>query len=155
MSTPQQQLDAFIDEFTPEIAKLARQVLKKLNKRLPGAKQLVYDNYNALAIGFSPTEKAGDVIFSVALYPRWINFFFYQSGAKLPNPNGTLKGSGGQVRHIRLTSARDLDDAEIKDLMQMSLDMAKVPLPKKLVGEGVIIRSISAKQRSRRPAGQS
>ena len=151
MKTPQDQLEAFLDEFTPDIAKLGRSVVKELSERLAGAKLLVYNNYNALAIGFSPTENAGDVIFSIALYPRWINFFFMQNGAKLPNPNGTLKGVGNRVRHIRLDSARDLDDAEVKALMRMALDTANTPLPRKPIGEAIIIKSISAKQRSRRP----
>jgi hypothetical protein len=30
---------------------------------LPGAIELVYDNYNALAIGFGPSEKSSDAIF--------------------------------------------------------------------------------------------
>ena len=135
------------DEATQELVLWLRAFVWDL---YPTANELIYDNYNALAIGFSPSEKVGDIIFSVALYPRWINFFFYQSGAKLPNPNGTLKGSGGMVRHIRLASARDLDDPEIKELMQMSIDIAKTPLPKKLDGDPIVIKSISAKQRSRR-----
>ena len=47
-----------------------------LRAAAPGAIELVYDNYNALGIGFAATEKASDVIFSIALYPRWINLFF-------------------------------------------------------------------------------
>ena len=67
--TPKQQLDVFIDRFTPEVAALARKAIARMRKLTPGALELVYDNYNALAIGFSPTEKAGDGIFSIALFP--------------------------------------------------------------------------------------
>ena len=52
--TPQQQLDRFLDAFTPPIAALARQVLSQMRRRYPTAYELVYDNYNALAIGFAP-----------------------------------------------------------------------------------------------------
>jgi hypothetical protein len=37
--------------------------------------ELVYDNYNALAIGFGQTERVSDVIFSIAVYPRWVGLF--------------------------------------------------------------------------------
>src|SRR5215475_7303547 len=70
------QLDRFLAKFLPEVEDTARLALRKMRSRLPGANELVYDNYNALAIGFSPTERASGVIFSIALYPRWINFFF-------------------------------------------------------------------------------
>jgi hypothetical protein len=58
-----------VAKYTPEIGALAQEGLDKMRARLPGAIELVYDNYNALAIGFSPTERTSDVIFSIALYP--------------------------------------------------------------------------------------
>ena len=70
--------------------------------------QLVYDNYNALAIGFGPSERASEAIFSIVLYPRWVTLFFLQ-GAGLADPKRLLKGSGKVVRHIVLASAADLD----------------------------------------------
>src|ERR1700675_859935 len=62
--SPQSQLDDLLDKYTPEVAAAARQCLKKMKARLPGATQLVYDTYNALGIGFRPSEKASEVIFS-------------------------------------------------------------------------------------------
>jgi hypothetical protein len=55
--TPKEELDAFIDRFTPDVAKLARRALARMRKLTPGSLELVYDNYNALAVGFSPTER--------------------------------------------------------------------------------------------------
>lgn len=100
MPTAQTQLDGFIDKYTPEIAKQARVQLKKLRKRLPGATQLVYDNYNALVIGFGPSGRASQVIFSIAIYPNWVTLFFLK-GARLADPEGLLKGGGSTVRHAR------------------------------------------------------
>jgi hypothetical protein len=83
--TPKQQLDSFLKKYDPEIARVARRAFVKMRKRLPGAAEIVYDNYNALAIGFGPNEKSSFAIFSVVLYPRWVSLFFLQ-GAKLPDP---------------------------------------------------------------------
>src|SRR5689334_1759241 len=110
--SPQQQLDFFIDKFTPEIAALARRVLARLRKRLPGAVELVYDNYNALAIGFGPTERPSDAVLSVVLYPRWVLLYFLQ-GAVLPDPGGWLKGSGKVGRHIVLHDDAPLDEPDV------------------------------------------
>lgn len=144
-----EQLDRFLDAYSPEVAGLARKTLAKLRKRLPFAKELVYDNYNALAIGFAPTERASDGIFSIALYPMHINFFFLQ-GAKLPDPDGLLQGEGSVVRHIRLEDEKTLDRADVKAMMATAMKMAEVPFDKKTEYE-LIIKSVSAKQRPRRP----
>jgi hypothetical protein len=68
--TAAKQLAAFLAAFTPPIARQARAILAAMRKRLPGATELVYDNYSALAIGFGPTDRASDAIFSIAVYPR-------------------------------------------------------------------------------------
>ncbi len=148
--SPEIQLDAFLDKYTPAVATLARACLAKMRARLPGAVQLVYDNYNALAIGFGPSERASEAIFSIALYPRWVTLFFLQ-GAGLPDPRRLLKGRGKVVRHIVLASAADLDLPAIQDLMAQALQRAEAGIDPAAPGR-LVIRSISAKQRPRRPA---
>ena len=147
--TAEKQLDGFLNAFSPEVSELARKVLAKLRKRLPHAKELVYDNYNALAIGFAPSERASEGIFSIAIYPMHINFFFLQ-GAKLPDPEGLLQGEGSVVRHIRLEDEKTLDRADVKAMMATAMKLAKVPFDKKTEYK-LVIKSVSAKQRPRRP----
>ena len=144
------QLDGFLAKFTPEVETTARQALRKMRARLPGATELVYDNYNALAIGFSPTERASDAIFSIALYPRWVSLFFLMNGTKLRDPDCYLQGTGKQAQHIVLENAAALDGPAVLDLMAQALELAPKQInaaqPRRLV-----IKSISAKQRPRRP----
>lgn len=147
--TPKQQLDEFIDRFSPRVARVARGALVKMPKLAPGALELVYDNYNALAIGFSPSERAGDGIFSIALYPPHASLFFLQ-GAKLPDPTKRLKGTGTTVRHIVLEDLTVLDEPAVRTLIDVALDRAKVPLDP-TQRRRLIIKSIAAKQRPRRP----
>ena len=148
--TPKQQLEKFLSKFSPEVAASARRALSIVRKRVPGAIEIVYDNYNALAIGFGPSERASEAIFSIAVYPRYASLFFLQ-GAKLPDPAKRLQGSGNVARHIRLESLDVLDDSEIKELMAEALVRAKVPIDPKQRSK-MIIKSVSAKQRPRRPA---
>lgn len=146
--TPQEQLDGFIDKFTPDVAARAREALAAVGARLPGATRLVYDNYNALAIGFGANEKVSGIVCSVALYPRWVSLFL-TNGPSLPDPAGLLEGAGGTVRHIKLTGDR-LDDPAVWDLLAAAADSVALPIDP--AGDGrLIIKSISAKQRSRRP----
>jgi hypothetical protein len=147
--SPSKQLDSFLAKYNPEIASLARRALAIMRKRLPGSLEMVYDNYNALVIGFVPNERPSDAIFSIVLYPKYVTLFFLQ-GAGLSDPHGRLSGSGNFARHVRLDSAATLDDPEIVSLINAALNHAKVPLDPKQPHR-LIIKSISAKQRPRRP----
>ncbi len=144
------QLNAFIDKYAPEIRAVARAALKKMRARLPGAIRLVYDNYNALVIGFGPTDRASDAIFSIVLYPRWVTLFFL-NGVNLPDPQKLLKGSGKRVRHIVLEDAATMDKPEVCALMVHALKQEGDSLEHGRAGR-IVIKSISAKQRPRRPA---
>jgi hypothetical protein len=150
VASPEQQLALFIEKFTPEIASLTNQILAKMRARFPTSFELVYDNYNALAIGFSPTERPSDGIFSIAVFPRWVSLFFLQ-GASLPDPKGLLKGSGSVAKHVVLPAADALDEKDLSALMKQAVKAARVPYNKS--GEHqLIIKSTSAKQRPRRPS---
>lgn len=147
--TPAKQLNIFLAKYDPSIARQAKAILAKLRKLVPGAIEMVYDNYNALAIGFGPTDKAGLAILSIALYPRHINLFFLQ-GKGLPDPAKRLQGHGNQVRFVTLTTPAVLDDPEIRQVLDVALKRAKVtidPNQKRFL----IIKSVSEKQRPRRP----
>lgn len=145
----QAQLDSFIDKFTPEVAALARALLAKMKARLPGATILVYDNYNALAIGFGRSEKAGEAILSLAVMPKWVTLCFLW-GKGLPDPHAMLKGEGSRVRNRRLHAPEELDDPRIQALIEAALDQTDWPLDPSSPHQ-LIIKSISARQRPRRP----
>ena len=150
-SSAKRQFDGMVDRFLPSVAKVARRAIAKMRKVTPGALELVYDNYNALAIGFAPGERSSEGIFSVALYPPHASLFFLQ-GAELPDPTERLKGKGSVVRHIVLETGDEIDAPDVRRLIRLALGRAKVPLPK---GQRrrMIIKAISEKQRPRRPKG--
>ena len=149
--TAEEQLASFLAKFTPEIAAQAKACLARMRMRYPSAHELVYDNYNALAIGFCPSEKTSEAIFSIAVFPRWVSLFFLQNGTSLPDPERRLKGNGNVVRHIVLTTPSLLGERAVRELMLEAEARAKVPFAAKGKGR-LVIKSISAKQRPRRPA---
>jgi hypothetical protein len=147
--SPQAQLDGFIDKFSPEIAAQIRTALAKMRKRLPGAVELVYDNYNALAIAFGSGEKRSEILFSIAAYPKWVSLFLV-GGQTLDDPKKLLKGSGGTMRHIVLDPPKLLDDPAVQDLLAQTLRHAGTELNDKTKSR-LVIKSVSDKQRPRRP----
>jgi hypothetical protein len=130
------------------VAALTRELLEKMKRRVPGAQILVYDNYNALAIGFGPSEKAGQAVMSLAVMPRWVTLCFLY-GVGLPDPHKLLNGSGSRVRHVRLHSANAFDDPDVQDLIAAALDRCEPPIDATREQQ-LVIKSISAKQRPRR-----
>ena len=149
-ANPEAQLAEFLAKYTPEIAALAEGALAKMRFYLPGATELVYDNYNALAIGFGPSDRASEAIFSIALYPRWVSLFFLQ-GAGIPDPARILQGTGTIVRHMILKSPETLDEPAVQMLIEQALMHATVPIDPTRPGR-LLIKAVSEKQRPRRPA---
>jgi len=96
--TAQQQFETFLKKYDPAVAYEGKKCLAKLRKLVPGAIEMVYDNYNFLVVGSCP-----------------------------------------------------MDDSYVRTLIGHALKRAKVGIP---IGQKrqFIIKSVSAKQRPRRPA---
>jgi hypothetical protein len=147
---PRAQLAAFLAKYAPEIAADARAALAALRRAMPGAYQLVYDNYRGVVIGFSPSERPSDAVVSLFVLPDHLSLCFLQDGPSLPDPERLLKGDGNVVRHIKMASARELARPAVRALVREALKRADPPLRRGTRGT-LIIRTVSAKQRPRRP----
>jgi hypothetical protein len=141
-------LAAFVAKYDPAIAARLRACRGVLRKRFQTATELVYDNYQFLVIGYSPTERPSDCIVSLVVSPNGVALSFYY-GAVLPDPEGVLLGSGKQNRFVRLDGPATLTVPAVENLIRAAVAQAPVPLP--AVGRHrLVIRSVSAKQRPRR-----
>jgi hypothetical protein len=145
---PEEQLAGFLARFLPEIAAHAEAALDRMRTRLPGAIELVYDNYNALVIGFGPTERPSDALFSIVVYARYVSLCFL-TGAALSDPHHILRGEGTVARHLRLDDPALIDAPEVSALMDEAMQNGTRWDPAR--ERRMVIRSISAKQRPRRP----
>jgi hypothetical protein len=140
------QLEASLDEFEP-VAGRARGTLTKLRELAPGAKELVYDAYNALSISFGSSERLGDAFVAVVVYPRHVNLAFHR-GAELDDPAGLLVGTGARIRHIKM-DAETLRSARVARLVRAAGALAGFEGGP---GRGeVVIKKIYARRRPRRP----
>lgn len=144
------QVEGFIAKFSVEVAAQIRAARVAMRERLPGAVELVYDNYNALAIGYGANDKVGGIVFSIAAYPRWISLFFAR-GVELDDPTGRLQGEGTKVRHIVLSHLAVLDEPDVRALMDQALALAEPPIDSRGKAR-TLVKSVSARQRPRQPA---
>jgi hypothetical protein len=150
--SPEGRLAAFVARYSDDVARVARAARSKVRNLVPGTVELVYDNYNALVIAFGPTDRASDIILSIALYPRWVSLFFTH-GSELTDPHRLLRGSGRAIRHVVLQSAADLDKTALRALVRAAV----AGHPTKIetgARRRTIIKSVSAKQRPRRPRAE-
>ena len=119
-----------------------------MRKRYPTATEIVYDNYNFFVIGYSPTSRPSDAIFSIAAAANGVGIAFLR-GSTLDDPDGILQGDGKLNRFVRLKSAATLSEPAVASLMRAAVAQSPVPLPSS--GRGTtVIKSVSAKQKPRR-----
>ena len=148
-TTAESQIAEFLAKYAPAIQADLREARGRLRALFPRGFELVYDNYNALVFGISPTERTSDAFLSIAGYPRWVTLFFLH-GTKLEDPTGLLEGQGKQVRRIRLGRPSDIAAPEVAALIAQA---ARPHQPAFLAAPalGTVVKSISVKQRPRRP----
>jgi hypothetical protein len=94
----------------------------------PAANELIYDNYNALAVGWSITERLSHTICSIAAFSEFVHFGFYW-GADISDPKKILLGKGKQYRYIVVREKKDFPITYINKLLKEaytnSLSMVK------------------------------
>jgi hypothetical protein len=142
------QIAAFLGKYTPVIGAQLRDARLRLRSMFPRGFELVFDNYNALVFGFSPSERTSGAFISVAGYPRWVTLFFLH-GVSLSDPGGLLEGQGKQVRGIRLEDAAQIQTPEVQALIAQAM----LPHAGELLAApalATVVKSVSAKQRPRR-----
>jgi hypothetical protein len=142
-------LENALSEFAPETGELAGSLISMSRARFPGAKILIYDSYNALAVGFSATEKQSGIAFSITVYPRWVSLFF-PGGTELDDPHGLLKGNGKAIRHVVIKNERHFHDPSIRAFIEQAVRSCDPPIPEGIDGE-TLIKSAASKKRPRRP----
>jgi hypothetical protein len=146
-SDTERQIKVFIDKFDPTNQRLIRALRRAVRKRLPSAYEMVYDNYNFFVFGYGPTERPSDAILSLAAQASGVTLCFLY-GVGLPDPKKILRGSGNQVRSVRLPSVATLQGPDVDAIIAAAIARARAPFAGGKIQ--TIIRSISAKQRPRR-----
>lgn len=116
----------------------------------PQANELIYDNYNAVSLGWSLTDKVGHNICSVVIYRanQNVHFGFYW-GNELSDPEHILLGKGKQYRYILVPDKKKFPRDYIKQLINESYtnSLSKIKDQKQIIHGQTIIKSVSVKKR--------
>src|SRR5437870_4724866 len=91
----------FLSPFSPEVQEIVLWLRDFAWDLYPESNELIYDNYNAVAFGWSITDKLGDTFCSIAVGRSSMNIHFgFFWGSKISDPEKILLGNGNQYRYI-------------------------------------------------------
>jgi hypothetical protein len=142
----------FLKPFEKEIQEIVLWLREFVWDLYPTANELIYDNYNALAFGWSLTERQGHVFCSVAVMRtnQNIHFGFYW-GSQIADPKKILLGAGNQYRYILVKNKATFPKAYIKKLLKEAYanSFSKVKDKKQLRQGITITKSISPVKRKK------
>jgi hypothetical protein len=142
---------SFLKPFDKDIQELVLWLREFIWDLYPKTNELIYDNYNALAVGWSPTEKVGHTFCSIAVgrTSKNVHFGFYW-GAQISDPEKMLIGNGNQYRYILVKNKNEFPKVYIKKLLKEAFanSLAKVKDKNQLVEGLTITKSISPAKRA-------
>jgi len=144
----ERQIAGFLAKYSPAIEAQLIDARARLRALFPRGFELVYDNYNALVFGISPSGRTSDSFISVTGYPRWVTLFFL-NGADLDDPQGLLQGEGKQVRGVRLKTPADIDSPAVQALIAQAV-RARAAEFETAPALSTVIKVVAEKQRPRR-----
>ena len=145
---PHPQLASFMNPYDEHIQKIAWDLRQFILERVPAVNELIWDNYNALAIAYSKSEKLKDAFCHVALYSKHVNFGFNR-GAELSPSSLKLEGKGKLIRHLKVQDMALFPKAEIDKLLWEAVGLAEFEMNdenEKLFEPKSLVMSISEKK---------
>jgi hypothetical protein len=140
----------FLKPFSSDIMETVLWLREFVWDLYPQTNELIYDNYNAVAFGWSPTDKVGHTFCSIAVgrTSKNIHFGFYW-GSEISDPHKILLGQGNQYRYILVDSIKTFPKSYIRKLVAEAYAnaMARVKDKKQILNGQTMTKSVSEKKR--------
>jgi len=143
----------FLKPFEKDIKDLVLWLREFVWDLYPTANELIYDNYNALAFGWSPTDRVGHTFCNIAIgrTSKKIHFGFYW-GSEIADPEKRLIGNGNQYRYLLVKSKKDFPKTYIKKLLKEAYinSVLKVKDQSQILKGQTITKSVSTVKREKK-----
>ncbi len=146
------ELKQFLKPFPKETQSTALWLREFAWDLYPDCNELIYDNYNAVAWGWSLSDKLGDTFCSIAVGRTSYNVHFgFYHGASIADPEKRLLGAGNQYRYILVPDLAKFPKTYIKKLLKEAYGNAfkKLKTGKQVIKGMTVVKSISAKKRTK------
>jgi hypothetical protein len=110
------QLSKFLKPYDAGIQNLFHELRTFVLENCEPCNELIWDNYNALALGYSNSEILKDAFCHIAVYAKHVNLGFNR-GAELGGHDIKLEGKGKLIRHIKVKDIDSFPKYEVKKLL--------------------------------------
>lgn len=115
-------IKTFLGAYDPAVQEIALEARAVVMQLAPDALEQIDVPAKMLAYGFAATYK--DMICVIMPQKSYVNLGLPR-GATLPDPDKLLTGAGKKARHVKLTSAKEVDSPAIRALIQASIEQLK------------------------------
>src|SRR6202035_814331 len=143
----------FLAPFGGEIRELVLWLREFVWDLYPTANELIYDNYNALAFGWSPTDRVGHTFCSIAVgrTTKNVHFGFYW-GNEIEDPEKILIGQGNQYRYLLVKNKNSFPKTYVRKLLKEAYanSFAKIKDINQIMEGKTITKSVSTKKREKK-----
>lgn len=119
---PNRKLKEFLIPYDAPIRELTVKLRDYITNLVPEANELIWDNYNAVAIAYSKSEKLKDAFCHLAVYSKHVNFGFNR-GTELTKHVIKLEGKGKFIRHVKID---DLDFWPKEEIEKLVLEAVQI-----------------------------
>lgn len=146
---PNPQLAHFLTPYDDHIQALTIQLRNFIVETFPTTNELIWDNYNAVAIAYSKSDKLKDAFCHLSVYAKHVNFGFNR-GAELSKVSVPLEGKGKLIRHVSVKDFSDFPKKEIQKMLMEAIGISEARNPDLLepkMKSQSIVMSISEKKR--------
>jgi len=140
----------FLAPFSEDIREIVFWLREFIWNSYPDANELIYDNYNAVAVGWSPSDKVGDTFCSIAVGRSSYNIHFgFYWGSKIEDPDKILLGKGNQYRYVLVKNKNSFPETYIKKLMEdaYNYSLSNMKNKEQIISGATITKSISDTKR--------
>ena len=105
-------IDAWMRGHPGDLGAIAQRWFEVMRACGGDVRELLHDGH--------PTACVGDAAFGyVNAFKDHVNVGFFR-GAELPDPKGLLEGTGRFMRHVKLRSGQEIDDAALGNLVHIA-----------------------------------
>lgn len=136
------QLHVFLKPYSASIQKLTIELRNYITDLVPNANELIWDNYNALAMAYSKSEKLKDAFCHIAVYSKHVNFGFNR-GTELTKIGLDLEGKGKLIRHLSVTDFQSFPQSTLEPMIWEAIGISERLNPdlisKKDTGKSIVM----------------
>ena len=112
--------------FDPAVRDLAQRTRALVLDVMPGAWEVVWPRQRVAGYGTGP-RKMSEHFCWVSPHKAHVDLGFYY-GAELPDPANLLEGTGRLLRHVKLRSVEDVEQEELRRLVEVATTHRVPPL---------------------------